>query len=107
MEKGKKNFEHKLTQLEIMQLNEQREKIFTNAVFATVGVLDLTLLKLLSKTFGTDDMTVRDFGLLFLGGGYSFLGLTLMGVNAIDYFDMKKEFLGVKENKPKIRKRVK
>lgn len=106
MEKGKISNEHKLTQLELMQLKEQREKIITNAAVASVGVLDLALLKLLSKTFGTEDMTIRDFGLLFLGGGYSFLGLILMGVNAIDYMDMKNGFYKKDNSKKRIRKKT-
>jgi len=89
MGKGIKMNNHTLTELEIRQLKEQRQKIITNAAFVSAGVIDLALLKMLSSTVGTDDMTAADLAFLFFGGSSSLLGLTLMGINAIDYMDMK------------------
>lgn len=94
---------HSLTELEIKQLREQRNKIITNAVFAAAGALDVALLKTLSNTVGTDDMTVNDLIFLFLGGSACYLGSVLMGVNAIDYMDMKKDFNDTVNDKRKIK----
>lgn len=92
MEKEKriKKNNHSLNELEIKQLKEQRRKIIINAAFVSAGAIDLALLKLLSDTVGTDDMTVTDLAFLFLGGSSSYLGSILMGINTIDYIDMKK-----------------
>ena len=92
MEKEKriKKNNHILNELEIEQLREKRREIITNAVFVSAGAIDLALLKLLSDTVGTDDMTAADLVFLFLGGSSSYLGSILMGINAIDYMDIKK-----------------
>ena len=104
MKKGLKDNGRNLTELEIQRLKEQRTKIITSAVMASVGIVDLALLKMLSDTIGTDDMTASDYISLFLGGGASYLGVTLTAVNMIDYSDMKKEIFKTEKAKKKIRK---
>lgn len=101
MEKKTKENDYSLTQLEIQLLKEQRKKIMAMAALAAVGALDLALLKVLSNTVGTDDQTVSDLIFLLLGGGSCFLGSVLMGVNAIDYMDMKKEIYSTVKIKAK------
>lgn len=66
MVKKMREYNPSLTELEIKQLREQRNRIITNAVFAAAGALDVALLKTLSNTVGTDDMTVNDVIFLFL-----------------------------------------
>lgn len=90
MKKMMKNDNRSLTELEIKQLREQRNKIITNVSFVAAGTVDLVLLKMLSKTITTDDITANDLIFLLLGGGSCFLGSVLTGVNTIDYIDMKK-----------------
>lgn len=102
----KRNNGRSLTELELRLLKEQRRKIITCAAFASVGAIDLALLKTLSSTIGTDDITATDLMLLLLGGGSSFLGLTLGTTNTIDYFDMKKSFSNG-DSKKRVRKKGK
>lgn len=107
MEKRKREEGHTLTELEIKQLREQRRKIVTCAAFASVGAIDLALVKMLSKTIGTDDVTATDLLFLLLGGGFSFLGVTLGATNTIDYIDMKKSFYKDDNSKKRVREKSK
>ena len=98
---------HNLTELEVKLLKEQRRKIVICAAFASAGVIDLTLLKMLSKTIGTDDIAITDLLLLLLGGGTSFLGVTLGTTSTIDYLDMKNSFYKDDNSKKRVREKSK
>ena len=49
MEKEIQKNKHILTELEVSQLKEQRNKIITNAAFMSAGIVDLAILKMFSN----------------------------------------------------------